>query len=139
MTSSSIAVVLVHGAFADASSWQHLIPLLEREGFPVTAVQNHLTSLSDDVATTRRVIDAQVHPIGVVGHSYGGAVMTGAAVERPRVKALVYVAAFAPDAGDTLNGLQSRFTPSALASAIATDSAGYRSIDRARFREVFAA
>src|SRR5437660_11907553 len=92
-------IVLVHGAFADGSSWSKVIPILERDGYTVIAVQNPLTSLPDDVATTKRVIDAQKGPVVVVGHSYGGAVITEAAAGNPNVKALVYVAAIAPDAG----------------------------------------
>ena len=99
---SKPAVVLVHGAFADGSGWSHVIPLLEKEGYVVTAVQNPLTSLADDVATTRRVIEAQKGPVVLVGHSYGGAVITAAATGSTKVKALVYIAAFAPEAGDSL-------------------------------------
>src|SRR5215475_11779504 len=72
-------VVLVHGAFADASSWSRVIPILQRDGYFVTAVQIPLTSLSDDVAAAKRVVDAQTEPVVLVGHSYGGAVITGAA------------------------------------------------------------
>ena len=74
-------IVLVHGAFADATSWQHVIPILERDGYNVIAVQNALASLAGDVETTKRVIDAQTGLVVVVGHSYGGAVITGAAAE----------------------------------------------------------
>jgi pimeloyl-ACP methyl ester carboxylesterase len=95
-------VVLVHGAFADGSSWSKVIPILEKDGYNVIAVQNPLTSLPDDVATTKRVIDAQKGPVVVVGHSYGGAVITDAAAANPNVKSLVYVAAFAPDAGEAV-------------------------------------
>src|SRR5262245_8768502 len=85
------AIVLVHGAFADGSGWSKIIPLLEKDGYTVTAVQIPLTSLADDIATTKRVLEAQKAPIVVVGHSYGGAVITGAAAGNPNVKALVYV------------------------------------------------
>src|SRR6267154_4987426 len=78
-------IVLVHGAFADATSWQHVIPILERDGYNVIAVQNALASLAGDVETTKRVIDAQTGPVVVVGHSYGGAVITGAAAENANV------------------------------------------------------
>src|SRR5215831_19455511 len=83
-------VVLVHGAFADGTGWQHVIPLLERDGYSVIAVQNPLTSFDADVETTKRVVDAQQGPMILVGHSYGGAVITEAAASNPRVKALVY-------------------------------------------------
>jgi len=94
-------VVLVHGAFADASGWNRVIPLLQAKGLHVAVVQNPLTSLADDVALTKRVIAAQDGPVVLVGHSYGGAVITEAGND-PKVARLVYVAAFAPDAGQTL-------------------------------------
>src|SRR6185436_2356810 len=93
---------LVHGAFADGTGWQHVIPLLERDGYEVIAVQNPLTSLSADVETTKRVIDAQQGPVVVVGHSYGGAVITEAAAGSPHVKGLVYIAAFAPEVNEPI-------------------------------------
>jgi pimeloyl-ACP methyl ester carboxylesterase len=138
---SKPAVILVHGAFADGSSWARVILLLEREGYRVTAVQNPLTSLADDVATTRRVIRAQAQagPVVVVGHSYGGAVVTEAAAGEPGVKALVYVAAFAPDAGESVADLNARFAPAPLAAALSPDAAGSLYVDRARFRDVFCA
>ena len=74
-----MTIVLVHGAWADATGWQSIIPHLQKNGYNVIAVQNPLTSLAEDVATTKRVIDAQTGPVVVVGHSYGGAVITGAA------------------------------------------------------------
>lgn len=136
---SKPAVVLVHGAFADGSSWGWVILLLEREGYRVTAVQNPMTSLADDVATTRRVIRAQAGPVVVVGHSYGGAVVTEAAAGEPGVRALVYVAAFAPDAGESVADLNARFAPAALAASLAPDAAGFLYVDRAKFRDVFCA
>jgi pimeloyl-ACP methyl ester carboxylesterase len=135
---SKISVVLVHGAFADASSWRKVIPLLEKDGFTVTAVQIPLNSLADDVATTKRVIDAQKDDVILVGHSYGGAVITDAAAGNPKVKGLVYVAAFAPDAGEALGGLIERFSPSPLGTALVPDSAGFLYIDRTKFLNVFA-
>ena len=98
MPSSKPSVVLLHGGFADGTGWQHVIRLLHQDGYAVTAVQNPLTSLADAIATTRRAIEAQQGPVVLVGHSYGGAVITDAAAGRSGVKALVYVAAFAPDA-----------------------------------------
>ncbi|WMJ69356.1 alpha/beta hydrolase [Stenotrophomonas sp. 24(2023)] len=91
-------VVLVHGAWADGSSWAEVIPLLQRAGLHVTSVQNPLTSLADDVAATRRVLAQQEGPTVLVGHSYAGNVISDAGVD-PKVSALVYVAARAPDAG----------------------------------------
>jgi pimeloyl-ACP methyl ester carboxylesterase len=134
--SAKPAIVLVHGAFADGSGWQKVIPLLERDGYYVIAVQNPLSSLSEDVATTKRVIDAQKGPVVVVGHSYGGAVITGAAAGATNVKALVYLAAFAPDANEPLNAFGDKY-PSALGKALRPDAAGYLYIDRAMFHEVF--
>lgn len=93
-------VVLVHGAFADASSWDAVALRLQRRGVPVVAVDNPLTSLADDVAATRRAIDAAPGKVVLVGHSWGGTVITEAGVD-PKVESLVYVAAFAPDVGQT--------------------------------------
>jgi pimeloyl-ACP methyl ester carboxylesterase len=131
-------VVLVHGAFADATGWQHVIPLLEEDGYNVVAVQNTLTSLAEDVTTTKRVIDAQTGPVIVVAHSYGGAVITGAAVGNANVKALVYIAAFAPDANEPCGPFLEKY-PTALGKALRPDAAGFLYIDRAQFRDVFAA
>lgn len=135
---SKTSIVLVHGAFADGSSWNKVIPLLEAEGFTVTAVQNPLKSLSEDVATTKRVLDAQKGDVVLVGHSYGGAVITEAAAGNSKVKALVYVAAFAPDAGETLAALGERFPAPPLGTAVVPDSAGFLYIDRAKVADVFA-
>ena len=137
-TSPKPAIVLVHGAFADGSSWRHVIPLLERDGYKVTAVQNALTSLAEDVATTKRVIEAQKGPVIVVGHSYGGAVITGAAAGEPNVKALVYIAAFAPDSGEPVGALNDKY-PTSLGQALRPDPAGFVYIDRAQFHAIFCA
>ncbi|HEY4133373.1 MAG TPA: alpha/beta hydrolase [Gemmatimonadaceae bacterium] len=133
-----MTVVLVHGAFADASGWQNLIPLLQHDGFNVIAVQNTLTSLANDIVTTQRVIDAQTGPLIVVGHSYGGAVITGAAAGRSNVKSLVYVAAFAPDANEPV-GAFNESKPSSLGGALRPDAAGFLYIDTEQFHDVFAA
>ncbi|MFK8252465.1 alpha/beta fold hydrolase [Ancylobacter terrae] len=102
MTAASAAptVVLVHGAWADASSWRRVIPRLQASGITVVAVQNPTTSLADDVAATRRTLDSIEGPVVLVGHSWGGTVITEAGND-PKVKALVYVAAFAPGAGQS--------------------------------------
>lgn len=131
------AIVLVHGAFADGSSWAKLIPILERDGYTVTAVQIPLTSLADDVATTQRVIDAQKGPIVVVGHSYGGAVITAAASGKPNVKALVYLAAFAPEINEVLAAPSEKFAAPLLNSALIPDTAGFLYIDRTKFHDAF--
>src|SRR5262245_22467913 len=136
--SSKPTIVLVHGAFADASSWQDLIPLLEGNGFPVVAVQNTLTSLAADIATTRRVIDAQTGPVVLVGHAYGGAVITGAAAGSPNVTSLVYIAAFAPDANEPVAEFMEKY-PSQLGPALRADEASYLYVDPVAFQEVLAA
>jgi pimeloyl-ACP methyl ester carboxylesterase len=136
-TNRKPTIVLVHGAFADATGWQHVIPILQRDGYTVVAVQNSLSSLANDVETTKRFIDAQDGPVVAVGHSYGGAVITGAAAGSANVKALVYLAAFAPDAGEPIGAHTERF-PSALGAALRPDAAGFLYIDRAQFRDVFA-
>jgi pimeloyl-ACP methyl ester carboxylesterase len=97
-------IVLVHGAFADGSSWSKVIPLLEAKGYHVVAVQNPLTSLADDVAATKRILDLQDGPVILVGHSWGGTVITQAG-DDPKVAGLVYVAAFAPDAGQSASDM----------------------------------
>ncbi len=101
-------IVLVHGAFADGSSWSKVIPLLQAKGFNVTSVQNPLTSFRDDVAATKRALAAQDGPVILVGHSYGGVVITEAGND-PKVVALVYVAAFAPDAGQSIVAISKNF------------------------------
>lgn len=98
------SIVLVHGAFTDGSSWDRVVPMLEARGYTVVAVHQPLTSLADDVAATKRVIEAQPGEVILVGHSYGGAVITQAGND-PKVVGLVYVAAFAPDANESINDL----------------------------------
>lgn len=132
------AIVLVHGAFADAASWQRVIPILQRDGYEVTAVQNPLQSLEGDVEWTRRVVDAQTKKVVLVGHSYGGAVITGAAAGNEKVKALVYVAAFGPEAGEPIGAFGEKY-PVKLGAGLRPDSAGFLYIDRGQFRELFAA
>ncbi len=117
-------VVLVHGAWADGSSWSKIIPILQAKGLHVQTVQNPLTSLADDVAATHRIIDAQNGPVLLVGHSYGGAVITVAG-EHPKVSGLVYVAAFAPDAGETLGGLAKGFPATPAFGELRTIDDGY--------------
>ena len=101
-------IVLVHGAFADGTSWSKVIPLLEAKGYNVVAVQNPLTSLADDVAATKRIIALQDGPVVLVGHSWGGAVITQAG-DDPKVVGLVYVAAYAPEVGQSANDASSPF------------------------------
>lgn len=134
---SQINVVLVHGAWADGSNWSKVIPLLQDKGLSVTAVQNPLTSLADDAAVTRRVLDAQGGSTILVGHSYGGAVITEAGVDAPNVVALVYIAAFAPDRGG-LGSIFARQEQPPGAKSIRPDNNGFLWIDRATFRNSFA-
>jgi pimeloyl-ACP methyl ester carboxylesterase len=136
--STKATIVLVHGAFADASGWQAVIPLLQQDGYKVVAVQNAMASLAGDVETTKRLIDAQSGPMVVVGHSYGGAVITGAAAGNPNVKALVYLAAFAPESGEAIGAFGDKY-PADLGKALVPDAGGYLSVDRAKFHADFAA
>lgn len=132
------AIVLVHGAFADAAGWERVIPILLRDGYEVTAVENPLQSLDGDIATTRRAVDAQTRPVVLVGHSYGGGVITGAAADNPKVKALVYLAAFAPEAGEPLGAFGEKY-PTDLGKALKPDSAGFLTVDRSQFHKLFCA
>jgi pimeloyl-ACP methyl ester carboxylesterase len=118
------SVVIVHGAFADGSDWAKVIPLLQAQGLRVTAVQNPLSSLADDAAAAKRAIDAQPGKVVLVGHSWGGAVITEAGAN-PKVSALVYVAAFAPEVGQPIGELGKNYPkPSGLAH-FAPDAAGW--------------
>lgn len=118
------SVVIVHGAFADGSDWAKVIPLLQAKGVHVVAVQNPLSSLADDAAAAKRAIDAQPGKVVLVGHSWGGAVITQAG-DNPKVSALVYVAAFAPDVGQVIGELGKGYpTPSGLAH-FSPDPAGW--------------
>jgi len=114
-------IVLVHGAFADGTSWSKIIPILEAEGYTVTAVQNPLTSLADDVAATRRAIALQDGPVILVAHSWGGAVITQVG-DDPKVAGLVYVAAYAPDAGQSANDASGPYGITEGQKAIRIDS-----------------
>ena len=131
-------IVLVHGAWADASGWYDVTRILQDAGYNVVAVQNSLFSFAKDIETTKRVIDAQQGPLVVVGHSYGGAVMTAAASGNANVTALVYVAAFAPDAGEPIGALLQKYPDLGLGSALRPDAAGFLYIDPAKYGEVFA-
>lgn len=130
-------VVLVHGAFADGSGWQPVAEILAKDGYKVSVVQHPETSLEDDVAATNRVLDALDGPAVLVGHSYGGMVISGAG-NNPQVKTLVYVAAFAPEVGDTLVSLQASKPPASTAIAPTKDGA-FLLINPAAFHADFAA
>src|SRR5262245_990933 len=114
-------IVLVHGAFADGTSWAKVIPILEARGFHVVAVQNPLTSLTDDVNATRRIIATQDGPVILVGHSWGGAVISEVG-DDPKVAGLVYVAAFVPDVGTSANETSAPFGSTPGQKAIKVDS-----------------
>lgn len=126
-------VVLVHGATVDGSYWEPVYRQLTRKGYHVTIAQHPLTRFSADVAATERVLALQEGPVILVAHSYGGAIIT-AAGEDPKVKALVYVAAHAPEAGESIADLNSRYPMESLKHVKATAD-GYIYIDRARWRE----
>ena len=131
------AVVLVHGAFADGSSWSKVISLLQARGYQVVAVQNPLTSLADDVAATDRVINQQTQPVVLVGHSWGGVVITQAG-NNPKVGALVYVAAFAPDNGQAISDAAIGFPPAPWESALITDEGGFLTLPASTVAQHFA-
>ena len=122
-----LTVVLVHGAFADGSSWDKVTPALEAKGFRVVAVYDPMSSLADDVAATSRVIEAQPGPVILVGHSYGGAVITEAGNDR-KVAALVYVAAFVPDAGESINDLGKGHPAPPWVAKLVVDRGGFASL-----------
>ena len=117
-------VVLVHGAFADGSSWDRVIPLLEARGLHVVSVQNPLSSLADDTAATRRAIEQQTGPVVLVGHSWGGFVITQAG-DDDKVKALVYVAALVPDSGASVNDMMKNQPAPVWAGELRKDSANF--------------
>jgi pimeloyl-ACP methyl ester carboxylesterase len=117
-------IVLVHGAFADGSSWGKVIPLLQAKGFNVTSVQHPMTTLADDVAAVKRALAVQDGPVILAGHSWGGAVITEAGND-PKVAALVYVAAFGPDVGESLNALGKSQPPMPAIAALLVDKEGF--------------
>lgn len=117
-------IVLVHGAWADGSCWSQVIALLQAKGFHVVAVQNPLSSLADDVAATKRAIARQDGPVILVGHSYAGVVITEAGND-PKVVGLVYVAAFAPGDGESINSVSKPYPPAPLGSEIQADAQGF--------------
>jgi len=129
-------IVLVHGAFADGSGWKPLADILRQDGFTVSIVQEPETSLADDVAATNRILDRLPGPAVLVGHSYGGAVITEAG-NHAHVVSLVYVAAFAPDEGEKLGPLLGSIAPAATSTAPTAD--GYLMVDQAKFPMDFAA
>src|SRR6201997_1527795 len=133
-------VVLVHGAWADGSSWSKVIPLLQKKSLNVVAAQLPLTSVDADIAVTKNLLAALQGPVVLVGHSYGGVVISGAANGMPNVTGLVYLAAFALDEGESLDGLSKQGPAPAGAAAVRPpDDHGFLWIDRDGFAKAFAA
>ena len=137
-TAASVSVVLVHGGFVDGSGWQGVYNILQLHGYSVGIVQNPTISLDDDVAVTRRVIATQPGPVVLVGHSYGGVVITQAGND-PKVAGLVYIAAFAPDKGESVATLIANPAPGAPVPPILPPQDGFLMLDREKFAASFAA
>jgi pimeloyl-ACP methyl ester carboxylesterase len=131
-------IVLVHGGFVDGSGWQPVYNLLRKDGYTVSIVQNPTLSLADDVAVTRRVIAQQDGPVVLVGHSYGGAVISEAGTD-PKVERLVYIAAFAPDAGESVQTIIEGAPAGAPQPPILPPRDGFLALDRSKFAAAFAA
>jgi len=136
---SQTNVLLVHGAWADGSSWSKVIKILQERGFNVVAAQIPLTSLDADIEVTRRLLASQKGPTILVGHSYGGLVISGAANDATNVVALVYIAAFALDEGESIESLGKQGPAPAGAAQMRPDDKGFLWIDRDGFPQAFAA
>ena len=131
-------IILVHGGFVDGSGWQGVYDLLKKDGYHVSIVQIPTATLADDVAVTKRMLAAQDGPAILVGHSYGGVVITETGTD-PRVAGLVYIAAFAPDKGESVNTLIAGFPADGPQPPILPPRDGFLFLDRAKFRAAFAA
>jgi pimeloyl-ACP methyl ester carboxylesterase len=138
MSELSATIVLVHGGFVDGAGWEGVYNVLKKDGYNVSIVQNPTISLTDDVAVTRRTIAQAAGPVVLVGHSYGGAVITEAGTD-PKVAGLVYVTAFAPDKGESVGSLIKDPPPGAPVPPILPPQDGFLFLDRAKFRDSFAA
>ncbi len=136
--SAATSIVLVHGGFVDGSGWEAVYKILSKDGYAVSVVQNPTISLADDVAVTRRIVAAQSGPVILVGHSYGGVVITEAGND-PKVAGLVYIAAFAPDKGESVSALIKDPPPGAPVPPILPPQEGFLLLDAAKFRASFAA
>jgi pimeloyl-ACP methyl ester carboxylesterase len=132
------SIILVHGGFVDGAGWEGVYYLLKKDGYDVTIVQNPTTSLADDVAVTKRAIAAAPGKVILVGHSYGGAVISESGTD-PKVAGLVYITAFAPDAGESVSTLIANPPPGAPVPPILAPVDGYLFLDRAKFAGSFAA
>jgi pimeloyl-ACP methyl ester carboxylesterase len=137
-TAGAKNIVLVHGGFVDGAGWQGVYRALKKNGYSVTIVQNPTLSLADDVAVTKRTLAAQNGPAILVGHSYGGVVVTEAGND-PKVVGLVYIAAFAPDKGESVSSLIKDPPPGTPVPPILPPQDGYLFLDRAKFHASFAA
>ena len=135
---SEISVILVHGGFVDGSGWESVYKILKKDGYSVAIVQNPTLSLSDDVEVTKRVLAQQKGPVILVGHSYGGVVITEAGND-PKVAGLVYIAAFAPDKGESVAALIKDPVPGAPVPPIEPAGEGFLGLNKAQFRASFAA
>jgi pimeloyl-ACP methyl ester carboxylesterase len=138
LSTSTATIVLVHGGFVDGAGWEGVYNILKKDGYNVSIVQNPTTSLADDVAATRLTIARAQGPVVLVGHSYGGAVITEAGTD-PKVAGLVYVTAFAPDKGESVESLIKNSPPGAPVPPILAPLNGYLFLDAAKFRASFAA
>jgi pimeloyl-ACP methyl ester carboxylesterase len=138
MADKPVSVVLVHGGFVDGSGWQGVHDILTNDGYEVIVVQNPTITLADDVAVTKRAIAAAKHPVVLVGHSYGGVVITEAGND-PKVVSLAYIAAFAPEAGESVETLIANPPPGAAVPPILPPQDGFLFLDRDKFAASFAA
>jgi pimeloyl-ACP methyl ester carboxylesterase len=137
-TSSPVSIVLVHGGFVDGSGWEGVYAILKRDGYDVSIVQNPTLNLAGDVAATRQIISQAKGPVVLVGHSYGGVVITEAGND-PKVSKLVYIAAFAPDKGESVASLIKNPPPGAAVPPILPPQDGYLFLDKTKFADSFAA
>jgi pimeloyl-ACP methyl ester carboxylesterase len=138
LPTSAATIVLVHGGFVDGAGWEGVYNILKKDGYDVSVVQNPTTSLADDVAAARLAIARAQGPVVLVGHSYGGVVVTEAGND-PKVAGLVYIAAFAPDKGESVESLIKNPPPGAPVPPILPPVNGYLFLDKAKFRDSFAA
>ena len=137
LSKSPATIVLVHGGFVDGAGWEGVYNVLKKDGFNVSIVQNPTTTLADDVTATKLVIAQAQGPVVLVGHSYGGVVITESGTD-PKVKGLVYITAFAPDKGESVQSLIANPSPGAPVPPILPPQNGYLFLDKAKFRASFA-
>ena len=137
-SASAVSIVLVHGGFVDGAGWEGVYNILKKDGYDVSIVQNPTTSLADDVAATRLAITRTQAPVVLVGHSYGGVLVTEAGTN-PKVAGLVYITAFAPDKGESVESLIKNPPPGAPVPPILPPQQGFLALDRSKFAASFAA